>query len=49
MFDRISIVRAAKAVSILAVFSDDKTLGKTDRNAARDAAVAAASFRADLG
>jgi leucyl aminopeptidase len=49
MFDRISIVRAAKAVSILAVFSDDKTLSKTDRNAARDAAVAAASFRADLG
>jgi len=49
MFDRISIVRAAKAVSILAVFSDDKTLGKSDRNAARDAAVAAASFRADLG
>ena len=49
MFDRISIVRAAKAVSILAVFSDEKTLSKTDRNAARDAAVAAASFRADLG
>ena len=49
MFDRISIVPAAKAVSILAVFSDDKTLSKTDRNAARDAAVAAASFRADLG
>jgi len=49
MFDRISIVRAAKAVSILAVFSDDKTLSKTDRNAAREAAVAAASFRADLG
>ena len=31
------------------MFSDDKTLSKTDRNAARDAAVAAASFRADLG
>jgi len=49
MFDRISIVRAPKAPVVLAVFSDDKSLAKGDRNASRDAAVGAASFRAELG
>jgi leucyl aminopeptidase len=49
MFDRISIARAPKAPAILAIYSDDKSLAKADRNAARDAAVAAASFRAELG
>ena len=49
MFDRISIARAPKAPAVLAVYSDDKSLAKGDRNAARDAAVSAASFRAELG
>jgi leucyl aminopeptidase len=49
MFDRISIARAPKAPVIFAVYSDDKLLAKSDRSAARDAAVSAASFRAELG
>jgi leucyl aminopeptidase len=49
MFDRITTVRAPKAAAILAAHSDDRALPKPDRNAARDAAVAAASFRAELG
>ena len=49
MFDRISIVRAPKAPVVLAVFSDDKSLAKGDRNATRDAAVQSVSFRAELG
>ena len=49
MFDRISIVRAPKAPVVLAVFSDDKSLAKGDRNATRDAAVQLVSFRAELG
>ena len=49
MFDRLSIARAPKAPVILAVHSDDKSLAKADRNASRDAAVSAASFRAELG
>ena len=49
MFDRISIARAPKAPAILALHSDDKSLAKADRSASRDAAVAAVSFRAELG
>lgn len=49
MFDRISIARAPKAPVIVAVYSDDKSLAQADRNASRDAAVAAASFRAEPG
>ncbi|MFM7050524.1 MAG: leucyl aminopeptidase family protein, partial [Planctomycetota bacterium] len=49
MYDRISIVRAPKAAAVFAVFSDEKSLAKGDRSAARDAAVSAASFRAELG
>ena len=49
MFDRVSIARAPKAPVVLAVFSDDKSLAKGDRNASRDAAVRSASFRAELG
>ena len=49
MFDRLSIARAPKAPAILAVYSDDKSLAKGDRNAPRDAAVSAASFRGELG
>ena len=49
MFYRISIARAPKAPAILAVYSDDKSLAKAERSAARDAAISAASFRAELG
>ncbi len=49
MFDRVSIQRAPKAPVVLAVFSDAKLLAKDERNSARDAALTAASFRADLG
>ncbi len=49
MYQRISLKRAAKAASVLAVFSDEKVLAKADHNASRDAALNAASFRADLG
>ena len=49
MYDRITISRAPKAPAIFAAFSDDRALAKSDRNASRDAAVSAASFRAELG
>jgi leucyl aminopeptidase len=49
MFDSIKIARAPKAAAVLAVYSDDRGLAKAERSAARDAAVGAASFRADLG
>jgi len=49
MYDRISLTRAPKAPAILAVHSDDRTLAKSDRTSARDAALGAASFRAELG
>ncbi|MFM1804816.1 MAG: Cytosol aminopeptidase [Planctomycetota bacterium] len=49
MFDRIKTARAPKAPVVLAVYSDEKSLAKGDRSAARDAALASASFRAELG
>jgi len=49
MYDRITISRAPKAGAVFATFSDDRALPKSDRSATRDAAVSAASFRAELG
>ena len=49
MFQSITLKRAPKAASVLAVFSDALVLPKSDQSAARQSALNAASFRAELG
>ena len=53
MFDRLAIVRlsprSSAAPTVFAVYCDEKSLSKSDRNAARDAALANPSFRGELG
>ena len=49
MFSKITVVRAPKAALVIPVFSDDPTLPKAHRSAARDAALASPAFRAEAG
>jgi leucyl aminopeptidase len=49
MFTKIAMVRAPKAALVVPVFSDERLLPKSVRNAARDAALASPAFKAEAG